>query len=80
MKILKIDNTENPKVTVELNRTELGYISNALYYSILNSNCKGEALEPLRHEVNIAKDILDYGHVDDFTITQKAKSMGYVKS
>lgn len=77
MKILKLD-VEKSKATVELSRTELGYIVNALYLAIENSNGKGGALEPLKHEITVAKDILDYGHVDDFTITQKAKSMGYV--
>lgn len=62
---------EDKKATIELSSSELVDICNALHAS--SSTNKNEQYHTLYSELMIARDICQYGHIDDFCLEQIIK-------
>ena len=67
MRIISI-NHEDKKATLELDISELTPICNSMYqYTRANMNNRLDYID-LKKELDIARDICEYGHIDSFTL------------
>ena len=74
IKSLKYESNLQGEAVIILNRSELYKLCNGLYLMSKDDNCKHEYDKNLHTQMRVARDILDYGMVDDFTFNTAVES------